>query len=181
MFLIDTYLIKFLYNLTIFLDQTLISPPNVQTISVIVWLMQSKILFYQQYNFAQLELIFGLVQLELRLWGGGANLFLYIVFSWVSVRLHTGYQLSNLPGSALKVCVMVGVLEGEISDRLWLSFSITLANPNKSTPEAMKQSGFRFDPVHPAPPDQTELIMKTLNMVLQKMEMIERVFQKNQH
>ena len=50
----------------------------------------------------------------------------------------------------------------------------------ESTNESMKQSGFRFAQVHPAPPDQTELIMKTLNMVLQKMELMERVFQQNQ-
>ena len=58
---------------------------------------------------------------------------------------------------------------------------IIIESKKESTPESMGQSGFRFTPVYPAPPDQTELIMKTLNMVLQKMELMERVFQQTQH
>ena len=75
----------------------------------------------------------------------------------VMVRLYTGNQLSSLPGSALKVCVVVGgwwwssysiglpsytnlsknsklqliamvvVVESKSSDRLWLSFSLASA------------------------------------------------------
>ena len=49
------------------------------------------------------------------------------------VRLHTENQLHSLPGSALTVCVVVVVVvvESEFSDRLWLSFSLALAKPNK--------------------------------------------------
>ena len=53
----------------------------------------------------------------------------------VNVRLHTRNWRCNLPGSALKVPVVVvvlgGWLESEHSDRLWLSFSLALAKPNK--------------------------------------------------
>ena len=49
------------------------------------------------------------------------------------VRLHTKNQLSILPGSAYKVCVVGGgwvvVVESKLIDRLWLSFSIALAKP----------------------------------------------------
>ena len=46
---------------------------------------------------------------------------------------HTKNQLDSLPGSALKVCVGGGRWwgESEFSDRLWLSFSLALAKPNK--------------------------------------------------
>jgi hypothetical protein len=46
---------------------------------------------------------------------------------------HTKNQLDSLPGSALKVCVGGGWwwVESEFSDRLWLSFSLALAKPNK--------------------------------------------------
>ena len=53
------------------------------------------------------------------------------------VRLHTETQHTRLPGSALKVCVVLPPLtwwcrrllsvENEFSDRLWLSFSLALA------------------------------------------------------
>jgi hypothetical protein len=46
------------------------------------------------------------------------------------ISIHTQDQLHILPGSALKVCVVV-VVESEFSDRLWLSFSLALAKPNK--------------------------------------------------
>ena len=52
------------------------------------------------------------------------------------VRLHAENQLHRLPGSASKVCVMVGGggwVETEFSDRLWLSSSLALAKPNKSS------------------------------------------------
>ena len=45
--------------------------------------------------------------------------------------------------------------------------------------ETSQKSVFQFAPQKPFPPDQTEMIMKTLNMVLQKMEMMEKVFQQN--
>ena len=40
--------------------------------------------------------------------GGVIPGFSSYLFSWVNVSLHTLNFLSNLPGSALKVCVMVG-------------------------------------------------------------------------
>jgi hypothetical protein len=42
--------------------------------------------------------------------GGGVNpyFFLHIYSSWVEIRLPTENQPSSLPGSALKVCVVVG-------------------------------------------------------------------------
>ena len=56
-------------------------------------------------NSAQLELMFGLVELELRFGGrggegGNPNLFLHILSSLVNVRLHTENWLCNLAGSA---------------------------------------------------------------------------------
>ena len=41
---------------------------------------------------------------------GGVNpyFFLHIYSSWVEIRLPTENQPSSLPGSALKVCVVVG-------------------------------------------------------------------------
>ena len=48
------------------------------------------------------------------------------------MRLNTKNQLPRLPGSASKVCVAVVVVESEFSDRLWLSFSLALAKPNKT-------------------------------------------------
>ena len=52
------------------------------------------------------------------------------------VRLHNENQLHSLPGSALKVCVVVGgwVVESEFSDCLWLSFSLAMAKPNNKYP-----------------------------------------------
>ena len=54
-------------------------------------------------------------------------------------KLHTGNWICNLPGSALKVPVGGGWcvggwwwFENEFSDRLWLSFSLALAKPNKT-------------------------------------------------
>ena len=61
-----------------------------------------------QNNSLQLELMFGLVELN-------------ILPSKVMVRLDTKNQLSSLPGSASKVCVVV-VVESKFSDRLWHSF-----------------------------------------------------------
>ena len=69
-------------------------------------------------NSAQLELMFGLVEFEFRLgwsveddddffWGGTLIFFLHILSSLVNVRLHTENWLGNLPGSALKVPVVV--------------------------------------------------------------------------
>ena len=46
--------------------------------------------------------------------------FLSISSSWVNIRLHTENQLYTLPGSALKVCVVVVGVESEFSDQLWL-------------------------------------------------------------
>ena len=40
--------------------------------------------------------------------GGSPNLFLHILFSLVYIRWHTKNWLCNLPGSALKVPVVVG-------------------------------------------------------------------------
>jgi hypothetical protein len=54
--------------------------------------------------------------------------FLHILSSWINIKLHT-----SLPGSALKVCVVVVMGGLEISDRLWLRFSLALAKPNNSS------------------------------------------------
>ena len=65
--------------------------------------------------------------------GGDLNYFLHILSSLVNVRLHTENWLCNLPGSALKVSVGGGggwVFESELSDQLWLSFSLALAKRN---------------------------------------------------
>ena len=51
---------------------------------------------------------------------------------------------------------------------------------NEKQEEIIKESGFRFPPVDPFPPDQAQLIMKTLEMVLQKMDVMERFFQQTQ-
>ena len=67
-------------------------------------------------------------------WGVGSNLnfFLYLSFSLVYPRLHTKNLLCSERGSVLKVCVGGWVVvESEFSDRLWLSFSLALAKPNK--------------------------------------------------
>ena len=78
--------------------------------------------------------MFGLVELEFKFGGGDPNFVLHILSSLVNVRLHTRNWRCNLPGSALKVPVVVvvlgGWLESEHSDRLWLSFSLALAKPN---------------------------------------------------
>ena len=61
------------------------------------------------------------------------DFFLHILSSLVNVRLHTENWLCNLPGSASKVCVVGGggwVVQGKLSDQLWLSFSLALAKPN---------------------------------------------------
>ena len=74
------------------------------------------------------------------LWGWGAGgdhntIFFSISFSWVNLRLHTKNQLYTLPGSALKVyvvvvvggwVVVVGGVEREFSDQLWLWPSRTI-------------------------------------------------------
>jgi hypothetical protein len=61
-----------------------------------------------------------------------AVFFLSISSSWVNIRLHTENQLYTLPGSALKVCVVVGGVESEFSDRLWLELSLGQADPDYS-------------------------------------------------
>ena len=38
---------------------------------------------------------------------GNPNFCLSISFSWINLRLHTKNKLSKLPGSTLKVCVVV--------------------------------------------------------------------------
>ena len=65
---------------------------------------------------------------------GGVSLI--ISSSWVNLKLHTENQLYTLPGSALKVCVVVvggrvggwwvGV-ESEFSDWLWLELGLDQA------------------------------------------------------
>ena len=64
------------------------------------------------------------------------------------LRLHTENQLSSLPGSASKVCVVVlvggGWVESEFSDRLWLSFSLALAKPNKKAYSSVKDNDARW-------------------------------------
>ena len=47
---------------------------------------------------------------------GEPNFFLQISSSWVKIRLHAENHLPRLPGSALKVCVVVG---GVGSSPLW--------------------------------------------------------------
>ena len=55
-------------------------------------------------------------------WGGGSPYFSSsYFFSLVNVRLHTENWLHNLPASALKVPVVVVMVESEHSDQLWLS------------------------------------------------------------
>jgi hypothetical protein len=56
--------------------------------------------------------MFGLVELEFRLDGGGVTLIflLHILSSLVNIRLHTENWLCNLPGSAIKVPVVVVVV-----------------------------------------------------------------------
>ena len=47
--------------------------------------------------------------------------------------------------------------------------------------EGFSDSDFQFPPLNPFPPEQTQIIMNTLNMILQKMkEMEERFLQKEQ-
>ena len=48
---------------------------------------------------------------------------------------------------------------------------------NAKPEESSRESGFRFPPVDPFPTDQAQMIMQTLNMVLQKMDTMERFFQ----
>ena len=63
--------------------------------------------------------------------GGNPNFVVHILSSLVNVRLHTKNWLCNLPGSALKVpVVVVVVVESEHSDQLWLTFSPALVKPN---------------------------------------------------
>ena len=69
---------------------------------------------HERQNSAQLELMFGLVELDFRFGGGGiwfvgeGGIFLHISSSWVKFRLHTKIWLCTLPGSALKVPVEGG-------------------------------------------------------------------------
>ena len=64
------------------------------------------------------------------------------------LRLHTENQLSSLSGSASKVCVVVGGgggwVESEFSDRLWLSFSLSLAKPNNKLASAFSSNNVNF-------------------------------------
>jgi hypothetical protein len=62
------------------------------------------------------------------------------------IRLHAKNWLCNLPGSAIKVpgggwvMVVGGWLEKNLSDQLWLSFSLALAKPNNFYIPALKLS-----------------------------------------
>ena len=83
--------------------------------------------FFASHNLSQFEAKFTLVELgidyiEPKLCH---NFFLSISSSWVNLRLYTENQLYTLPGSALKVCLVVGV-EGEFSDQIWLWPSRTI-------------------------------------------------------
>ena len=62
----------------------------------------------QNTNSAQLELMFGLVELEYILFFVGGGVTLHILSSLIMVRLFTENQLSSLPVSASKVCVVGG-------------------------------------------------------------------------
>jgi hypothetical protein len=64
--------------------------------------------------------------------GGGIgyhNLFLGISSIWVTLRLYTENQLSELPGRALTIWVG-RLLESEPSDRLWLEPNLSQAEQN---------------------------------------------------
>ena len=45
--------------------------------------------------------------------------------------------------------------------------------------ESFQQSDFQFTPHNPFPPDQAQMIMQTLKMVIQKMDVMEKVFLQN--
>ena len=67
--------------------------------------------------------------------GGGLNsFFLSISSSWVNLRLHTENQLYTVPGSALTVCVVVGGVESQFSDRLWQELSLGQAEQLNCVP-----------------------------------------------
>jgi hypothetical protein len=66
--------------------------------------------------------------------GDGGQVTYFFPFILSLGMLHTDNWLCRVLGSASKVCVVVGggwVVESEFSDRLWLSFSLALAKPNK--------------------------------------------------
>ena len=57
----------------------------------------------------------------------------------------------------------------------------TKEGSNENCPENNeKDSDFQFPPPPTLPPDQGQSIMRTLNMVLQKMELMEKKLQMNQ-
>ena len=49
-------------------------------------------------------------------------------------------------------------------------------SPKEPQQETLNESGFRFTPPNQFPPEQGEMLMKTLNMVLQRMEKLEERF-----
>jgi hypothetical protein len=58
-----------------------------------------------------------------------SNFFSGLLSSWVKIRLHTKNQLYTLPGSDLKVCVVVGGWWWVLTVNLVIDFG--LAKPNK--------------------------------------------------
>ena len=50
-----------------------------------------------------------------------------------------------------------------------------------SPKKEFNESVFQFPPLNPVPPENMQTIMKTLNMVLRKMEMMEEMFQEKKH
>ena len=48
---------------------------------------------------------------------------------------------------------------------------------HETSQEGYKQSDFQFPRLNPFPPEDTQAIMKTLNMVLEKMKLMEEMFQ----
>ena len=52
---------------------------------------------------------------------------------------------------------------------------------HKTSQEGFMQSDFQFPPLNPIPPEDAQMIMKTLNMVLKKMQVMEEMFQQKKY
>jgi hypothetical protein len=69
-------------------------------------------------------------------------------------------------------------LDGECTRGSTCWFKHVIKEPeNEASDEENKKSDFQFPGLNPFPPGETQVIMKTLNMVLERMKMMEEMFQ----
>ena len=99
-----------------------------------------------------------------------------------SLKSLKAHKLSEHSSNVVRQKFVDGKCERSSEDCLFKhEFKETPNGTPKETAERLNEDlVFHFPRLNPFPPDQAEMIMKTLQMVLQKMELMEKVLQTTQ-